>query len=319
MGKALFDHPENIFPSNATDIERVCSDVFPKMWSEFINCTKSFAASCISSAELSHFNRAVGNSINSVHKMCTNEDYKRDYLKSAICIKSAAIEESGCKSFYDSLLNEINSPSESETLCCAHTAFKECLMEETKSCTTTTTGHNTSGQAASRFARSIVENAIGFLLNRCSKGSISNVCQKFTPSNPVSFNEEPGHSLDGNYFPSPEEDRSTSSTSQSTVSISSTSIETERMPKQDANIHVGEVPDIVRDGLQKNSVKLTSPPDDDNNNNNEDESINFDEFFDLAVLQNDLLSSSQSTSSNQMVLGISVLLTCLILSLCNST
>ena len=24
MGKALFDHPENIFPANATDIERVC-------------------------------------------------------------------------------------------------------------------------------------------------------------------------------------------------------------------------------------------------------------------------------------------------------
>ena len=54
-----------------------CSDVFPKMWSEFIDCTKSFAASCISSAELSHFNRAVGTSINSVHKMCTNEDYKK--------------------------------------------------------------------------------------------------------------------------------------------------------------------------------------------------------------------------------------------------
>ena len=82
------------------------------------------------------------------------------------------------------------------------------------------------------------------------------------------------------------------------------------MPKQDADIHVGEVPDIVRDGLEK---EKTSP------NDNEDESINFDEFFDLAVLQNDLLSSSQSTSSNQMVLGISVLLTCLILSLCNST
>ena len=89
-------------------------------------------------------------------------------------------------------------------------------------------------------------------------------------------------------------------------------LETERMPKQDANIHVGEVPDIIRDGLEK---AKTSP----NPNNNEDESINFDEFFDLAVLQNDLLSSSQSTSSNQMVLGISVLLTCLILSLCNST
>ena len=54
-----------------------CSDVFPKMWSEFIGCTKSFAASCISSSDLSQFNRAVGNSINSVHKMCTNEDYQK--------------------------------------------------------------------------------------------------------------------------------------------------------------------------------------------------------------------------------------------------
>ena len=47
------------------------------MWSEFIGCTKSFAASCISSSDLSQFNRAVGNSINSVHKMCTNEDYQK--------------------------------------------------------------------------------------------------------------------------------------------------------------------------------------------------------------------------------------------------
>ena len=40
-----------------------------------------------------------------------------DYLKSAICIKNAAIEEQGCKTFYDELLQEINSPSESTTLC----------------------------------------------------------------------------------------------------------------------------------------------------------------------------------------------------------
>lgn len=40
-----------------------------------------------------------------------------DYLKSAHCIKNAAIEETGCKLFYDELLNEITSPSESATLC----------------------------------------------------------------------------------------------------------------------------------------------------------------------------------------------------------
>jgi hypothetical protein len=64
-----------------------CSDVFPKMWSDFIGCTKSFAATCISSSELSQFNRAVGNSINSVHKMCTNEDYQKgEVIFNTICI-----------------------------------------------------------------------------------------------------------------------------------------------------------------------------------------------------------------------------------------
>lgn len=54
----------------------------------------------------------------------------------------------------------------------AHTAFKDCLMEETKSCScqgdTCQDGGNL-GQEATTFARIIVDNAIGFLLNRCSK------------------------------------------------------------------------------------------------------------------------------------------------------
>lgn len=58
------------------------------MWSDFVGCTKSFAASCISSTELSQFNRAVGNSINSVHKMCTNEDYQKGRYH-VICLKQS--------------------------------------------------------------------------------------------------------------------------------------------------------------------------------------------------------------------------------------
>ena len=50
--------------------------IFPQTWSEYISCIKSFTASCLSSSQRSDFNRAVGDSINSVHKMCTNEDYK---------------------------------------------------------------------------------------------------------------------------------------------------------------------------------------------------------------------------------------------------
>jgi len=287
MGKEFFDHPENIFPSNSTDIDRVCSDVFPKMWSDFVGCTKSFAASCISSTELSQFNRAVGNSINSVHKMCTNEDYQKDYLKSAICIKSAAIEETGCKTFYDELLQEINSPSESSTLCCAHSAFKDCLMEETKACSC----QDNSCQATN-FARSIVENAIGFILNRCSKSTtINNVCQKFTPT--VVEPAPTSHSVEaGSYFPSPVQTIVEAAEPASPRPASSAPppppppepkiLETkpnershdksQRMPKQD-------IEEISR-----------AYPDDEN----EDDSINFDEFFDLAVYKNQFLNSQAS-------------------------
>ena len=52
------------------------SEIFPKTWSEHISCIKSFTSTCLSTNQRSDFNRAVGDSINSVHKMCTNEDYK---------------------------------------------------------------------------------------------------------------------------------------------------------------------------------------------------------------------------------------------------
>ena len=54
----------------------VFREVFPQTWSEFIACIKSFTATCLSPSQRADFNRAVGDSINSVHKLCTNEDYK---------------------------------------------------------------------------------------------------------------------------------------------------------------------------------------------------------------------------------------------------
>merc|ERR1719189_863867 len=72
-------------------------------------------------------------------------------------------------------------------------------MEETKACSC----QGDSCQATN-FARSIVENAIGFILNRCSKSTaINSVCQKFTPT-VVEPPRPTSHSVEaGSYFPSP--------------------------------------------------------------------------------------------------------------------
>ena len=73
------------------------SVLFPKTWSEFVTCIKQYTSDCLTADQVrtffnqnvrnyngfifllqrSDFNRAVGDSINSVHKMCTNDAYKQ--------------------------------------------------------------------------------------------------------------------------------------------------------------------------------------------------------------------------------------------------
>ena len=76
----------------------------------------------------------------------------------------------------------------------------------------------------------------------------------------------------------------------------SDSTDTERIPKQDNSLGSDENYEI---GLRQNQGLDLDATD-----NDEDDSINFDEFFDLAVLKNDLLSShaSKRHTSNSLML-----------------
>ena len=116
---------------------------------------------------------------------------------------------------------------------------------------------------------------------------ISNACQRFIPPE-VKYEEPKSHSVEeGSYFPNiggssnsqgqppannnhVGEPVEQSSSSVSTTSSSTTVTNNERQPKQD---------------LAEEEIRAYS------DNEGEDESINFDEFFDLAVYKN-LLSSS---------------------------
>ena len=53
------------------------STLFPQTWSSFVACIKDYSSSCMNADERTDINRAVGDSINSVHKICTNVDYRR--------------------------------------------------------------------------------------------------------------------------------------------------------------------------------------------------------------------------------------------------
>jgi len=212
MANPLLKEPKHVFPTNTEDIDHVCREVFPKTWSEFIACIKSFTATCLSPSQRADFNRAVGDSINSVHKLCTNEDYKTNYLKKAECIKQKAMEEEVCKPYYEKLVTHIQEGSVStEDLCCAHDSFKTCVIEETKECPCSE-GEGAAQcsdptQSASHFAKVIVDNSLGFLLKQCNSIITPlTACNGYKPKRPrfdSSVGDVDSHvsTADG-YFPS---------------------------------------------------------------------------------------------------------------------
>merc|ERR1719187_1810743 len=103
LADPLLEDPRYVFPSNTEDINHVCNVLFPKTWSEFVSCIKRYTSDCLAADQRADFNRAVGDSINSVHKMCTNLDYKNDYLGHAACIKERSTGEVYCGQQYRDL------------------------------------------------------------------------------------------------------------------------------------------------------------------------------------------------------------------------
>ena len=62
------------------------STLFPQTWSSFVACIKDYSSSCMNADERTDINRAVGDSINSVHKICTNVDYRRGNASNLSCL-----------------------------------------------------------------------------------------------------------------------------------------------------------------------------------------------------------------------------------------
>jgi len=160
--------PQHVFPVNSQDIDHVCNVLFPQTWSKFVECIKDYTNTCLSSDQKSELNRAVGDSINSVHKMCTNEDYKSDYLRHAECIKEKSMNPSHCGNYYTTMVDMVkgDSPALHREICCSHNSFKECVIAETESCPCTGDAC-LRGMEATGFAKAMLDKALGFLLKQC--------------------------------------------------------------------------------------------------------------------------------------------------------
>ncbi|KAF7284715.1 hypothetical protein GWI33_021724 [Rhynchophorus ferrugineus] len=149
-----------VFPDNLDDIDLVC-----RTWNRFVDCLKTYTESCFTDQQRRQFNRAVESPIESVHQMCMQPSYQKEYLQHAPCIKNTIIKRIHCGPHYNLLVDQVEQGDviSKSTLCCSHDRFKQCVQRETRRMC----DRGTPDGPASKFATQIIEKALRFLQDQC--------------------------------------------------------------------------------------------------------------------------------------------------------
>ncbi|KAH6923102.1 hypothetical protein HPB50_021538 [Hyalomma asiaticum] len=76
-----------MFPTTIEDVDDMC-----KMWSRFVDCIRRYVTDCATEDQRSKFNNAVGDSIDTVHAICSSERYQKEYLQNASCFRKVSVD-----------------------------------------------------------------------------------------------------------------------------------------------------------------------------------------------------------------------------------
>ncbi|XP_064486831.1 uncharacterized protein LOC135399079 [Ornithodoros turicata] len=150
-----------MFPTTIQDVDEMC-----KMWSRFVDCVRRFVTECATEDQRAKFNNAVGDSIDTVHAICSSERYQREYLQNASCFRKVSVDS--CGTFYNSMVEQVTNPVASEDhICCSYSQFKSCVSEPLL-------------RLCGNRARTIMDHSMAFLIDRCGKAyySLSYKCPR---------------------------------------------------------------------------------------------------------------------------------------------
>ncbi|XP_065172216.1 uncharacterized protein [Atheta coriaria] len=149
-----------VFPDNMDDIDLVC-----RTWNQFVDCLKSYTERCFTDQQRRQFNKAVENPIESVHQMCMQPQYQKEYLQYAPCIKGTIIDKNRCGPHYSLLVDQVAQGEiiSKATLCCSHDRFKQCVYRETRNLC----DRGAQDGPAAVFSAQILEKALSFLQEQC--------------------------------------------------------------------------------------------------------------------------------------------------------
>ncbi|XP_022196042.2 uncharacterized protein LOC111053452 isoform X1 [Nilaparvata lugens] len=161
LADPLLKDPHLIYPDNPTDVDKVCS-TYSRTWTQFVDCVKRYTDRCFSDIKKQEFNKAVESPIDSVHQLCTDSKYQKEYLKHAACMKSTLTEDSHCGRHYRYLVSRVAGETNRNSICCAHYRFRECVLDQTQ---------NSCSTDARPFSQQILDKSLSFLRDQCSNYS----------------------------------------------------------------------------------------------------------------------------------------------------
>ncbi|KAL4142750.1 hypothetical protein QTP88_005160 [Uroleucon formosanum] len=153
LADPLVKDPHFIYPGNLKDIDNIC-----RTWTLFVDCTKRYTEHCFEESKRKVFNKAVENSIELVHQMCTSPQYQTEYLKHASCLRTTLFDDSRCGKHYRSLAGFISNETSGPSICCTHHRFRECVLDQTR---------RTCNQDDDSFTQQLLDKAFGFFRNQC--------------------------------------------------------------------------------------------------------------------------------------------------------
>ncbi|VVC41426.1 Hypothetical protein CINCED_3A025470, partial [Cinara cedri] len=153
LADPLVKDPHFIYPGNLKDIDNIC-----RTWTLFVDCTKKYTEHCFEESKRKIFNKAVENSIELVHQMCTSPQYQTEYLKHASCLRTTLFDDSRCGKHYRSLASFISNETSGPSICCTHHRFRECVLDQTR---------RTCNQEDDSFTQQLLDKAFGFFRNQC--------------------------------------------------------------------------------------------------------------------------------------------------------
>ncbi|XP_022236018.1 uncharacterized protein LOC111083663 [Limulus polyphemus] len=150
MVRPFLNDDRYMFPTSPRDIDDMC-----KMWSGFVDCVRHFMTDCSSEDQRSKFNNAVGDSMDTVHAICSSDKYQTEYLANAECFKRVSI--GSCDSYYRRMVEQVsNQEAENNHICCAYSQFKNCVTEPLME------------QCGNR-AKTLLDHSMTFLMSMCGK------------------------------------------------------------------------------------------------------------------------------------------------------